>query len=99
VTVRQIFLVIEEILLQRHVILLSFIFRGHSVKEDAAVKTFLPRLSVFGMDSKLAVRKETAVWQGNCSQLFSWLFICLLVDRWLISNAERGTVKFNGKCD
>jgi len=82
------FLVVEEILLQRHLVLLSHILRGHSVKEDAAIKIFLPRLSVFEMDSNLAVRKETAVWQGNCSQLFSWLFICLLVDRWLISNAR-----------
>jgi len=81
------FLTVEE-MLQPHLILLSFIFRGLSVKEDATIKTFLPRLSVFGMDSNLTVRKETAVWQGNCSQLFSWLFICLLVDRWLISNAR-----------
>jgi hypothetical protein len=37
------------------------------------------------------VRKETAVCQGNCSQLYSLLFfffIFLPVDRWLISNAR-----------
>jgi len=45
--------------------LLSLIFRGHLVKEDATVKTFLPRLSVFEMASNLAVRKETeCLWDG-----------------------------------
>jgi hypothetical protein len=35
---------------------------GHLVIDDAVVKTFVKRLSVFGMDSNLAVRKETAGW-------------------------------------
>ena len=92
VNVRQMILTVEETL-QRHLIFLIFIFREHLVKDDAALKTFLPRPSVFGLDSNLAVRKETAVWQGNCSKLFSWLFICLLVDRWLISNAREREVQ------
>jgi len=58
------FFAVEETLLP-HLILLSFIFSGHLVKEDAIVKTFLPRLSVFGMDSNLFVRKGTeCFWDG-----------------------------------
>jgi hypothetical protein len=40
-------------LFQRHLNLLGSVFVG-------VVKTFLKMLSVFGMDSNLAVRKETA---------------------------------------